>query len=319
LPRVDVVAQLAMSNCEWMFGDVATGALGFSEFAHFNPLRWSGPVAFEKAIKDLEEVLNKDGSRAIIVKVPANASKHHSFETIEEAMAHLQKKNPVLLAQKQDEEKSASGAEKAALAAKDAAEVAVGATRKEVSINDEVVTQAKDDSKAANDAANEAKTHADKVQSELVCTWMFGDAGKGLLGFNVAKLNPLRWSGNVSLEEAISQLQTVHSQAPDRQIVAKLGVDAAAEQRFQNVGEALAHLECACPLRTNAKAELEAATGKQKEVEAKLIDAEKNAADVQAKLQSAMDHLSSAEADLEEAKKKAAQAKAELDEMTSAP
>jgi len=149
---------------------------------------------------------------------------------------------------------------------------------------------------------------------------LFGDAGKGLLGFSVARLNPLRWSGTLSLKEGISQLQTVQAQAPDRQIVMKVPVDnTGTEQGFQSASEAIAHLESVCPQQKQAQDALEAANIKQNTAKARLSDAEGDAAEAQAKLQSAMDDLSSAEANLEDAKKKAAQTKAELDELSSVP
>jgi len=204
-----------------------------------------------------------------------------------------------------------------ASAAKDAAEAAVATARQELAAKEETVVQAKDDNKAANAAADAAKTHVDTVQSELNCQWMFGDAGKGLLGFGVARLNPLRWSENISIKEGMLQLQTVQSEAPDRQIVLKVPSGAKTEQHFPTSGEAIAYLETACPLKIKAEAELEAAKVKQKQTEARLTDAEKDAAEAEAKLQPAIDHLTLAEADLVIAHKRAVQATTALNGTSS--
>jgi len=165
LHRVELLAQLSMSDCEWMFGDAASGAVGFTELAHLNPFRWSGPVTFEKATNDLENVLKKQGCRAILVKVPAGVTtKSERYETIQEAIAYLKEKDPAELARKQAEEKRASEAHKQD-EEKRAAEAAAATARKEVATKKETV-KAKDDSKAANNTANAAKSQADKVQSE---------------------------------------------------------------------------------------------------------------------------------------------------------
>jgi hypothetical protein len=57
-------------DCEWMFGDAATGLLGFHALADLNPLRWSGSRSIPKAIEDLRKV-QQHGDRPIILKVPS--------------------------------------------------------------------------------------------------------------------------------------------------------------------------------------------------------------------------------------------------------
>lgn len=77
------------ATCEWMFGDAATGLLGFAPLAHMNPLRWSDEIAIKECITDLEKVL-AHGSRPINIKIPAGImSKERKFATTEEAIAHL--------------------------------------------------------------------------------------------------------------------------------------------------------------------------------------------------------------------------------------
>jgi len=86
---------MAANNCEWMHADVATGLLGFSAWARYNPLRWSGAISFEECIKQLEEVLtNSDGE--ITVKVPAGVlSKENRFSDIASAIAFVEDTDPV--------------------------------------------------------------------------------------------------------------------------------------------------------------------------------------------------------------------------------
>jgi hypothetical protein len=80
----------APKDCEWMFGDAATGILGFHMLAHLDPLRWSGSKTFQQAISDLEQVC-RHGTRPIIVKAPSGVmSKENHFKTPQEAIAFLQ-------------------------------------------------------------------------------------------------------------------------------------------------------------------------------------------------------------------------------------
>merc|ERR1711920_1078764 len=78
------------TNCEWMFGDAATGLLGFHALAGLNPLRWSGAVTIPKAISDLRSVL-AHRSRPIVLKVPAGVfAKEQHFTHCEAAIAYLE-------------------------------------------------------------------------------------------------------------------------------------------------------------------------------------------------------------------------------------
>lgn len=86
--------QKPKTDCEWMFGDAATGLLGFHEMAGLNPLRWSGSKTFQQAIQDIRTACaQKD--RPIIVKVPSGiTSKENLFNTSEEAIQFLQSQDP---------------------------------------------------------------------------------------------------------------------------------------------------------------------------------------------------------------------------------
>jgi len=74
-------------DCEWMFGDAATGLLGFHALAHLNPLRWSGSLPLDGGIEQLRKV-QQHGNRPIIIKCPAG-SQEHNFPTVEEAIDYL--------------------------------------------------------------------------------------------------------------------------------------------------------------------------------------------------------------------------------------
>merc|ERR1712226_1473364 len=74
------------NSCEWMYGDAASGMLGFQALAGLNPLRWSGETTFNRAITQLRKVQN----RPIILKVPANTlGQELYFNTKDAAIGHL--------------------------------------------------------------------------------------------------------------------------------------------------------------------------------------------------------------------------------------
>jgi hypothetical protein len=77
-------------DCEWMFGDAATGLFGVHNMADLNPLRWSGALTIDKAIEQLQRV-QEHGNRPIILKVPANTKSkdEHKCDTVEQAIAYL--------------------------------------------------------------------------------------------------------------------------------------------------------------------------------------------------------------------------------------
>merc|ERR1712087_1105483 len=82
------------NSCEWMYGDAASGLLGFQPLAGLNPLRWSGELTFNRAITHLRKVQN----RPIILKVPANTlGQEMYFNNTEDAMHHLMNLHRVLI------------------------------------------------------------------------------------------------------------------------------------------------------------------------------------------------------------------------------
>lgn len=83
-------------DCEWMFGDCATGNIGFQELSYLNPLRWSRSLTIPEAIRELSLVL-PHGDRPIILKCPSGvSSKMHNCATIEEAIQFLLEKEPII-------------------------------------------------------------------------------------------------------------------------------------------------------------------------------------------------------------------------------
>lgn len=76
-----------MTTAEWRWADVATGAVGLSEFAGWNPLRWSRSASIEATIQDLK---GRDQGRPIILKVPAGVlSPERKFPNVPTAIDWL--------------------------------------------------------------------------------------------------------------------------------------------------------------------------------------------------------------------------------------
>jgi len=160
---VELFWRFAMSDCKWMFGDVAKGAWGFNELAHLNPFRWSGRTKVEKAINELEESIQVDKCRPILVKVPAGvATRHRRFENIEEATAYLKRSS---CWQPREIKESRRGP-----VMLDAADVAVARTHQQVAAKDETVTKAQDafeETKTQQKSATEKLAAAAPVEAEV--------------------------------------------------------------------------------------------------------------------------------------------------------
>mmetsp|Transcript_34367 Transcript_34367/g.94680 ORF Transcript_34367/g.94680 Transcript_34367/m.94680 type:complete len:267 (+) Transcript_34367:69-869(+) len=217
-----------MANCEWMFGDAATGILGFHGMASMNPLRWSGPVTFDKGIADLEEVL-KHGTRPIIVKVPAGvSSKEQSFKTPEEAIDYLKSVDPKRMSLK--------------AAAENAARV--------VQECEAILEESKMAEQAANADLMKALEASGKAAS-LKCEWMFADAGSGIgkLGMFFANFNPVRWSGGQTFAKTLADLDGLTKQADEsgadhRPIKLRIPPGLSGqEETFENSQSAIARLK----------------------------------------------------------------------------
>jgi len=312
-----------MSDCEWMFGDAATGALGFSELAHLNPMRWSGSLPFATAIDNLKEVL-ANGTRPVLVKVPAGVStSHQRFETTEEAIEFLIKSDPAELVRRQQKKERTVSVAKAAAGDKETAEAAVTSAREEVASQEEAVSKANEEAKLLDDAAKQATTRVAEAQSDGNGEWMFGDAGDKLLGYKVARLNPFRWSGGVPFLECIRQLselknETTASDNASREIIVRVPPGAKGEEkRFNNCDEAISYLDNLCPVKQAARKECEEAEAAHLAAEAKVKDAEAILSEAKKKLEAAEASFTESEEALESANKHAEEAQKALEELSS--
>jgi len=293
-----------------MFGDAASGLLGFNELAHLNPLRWSGSVSFERGISDLEGVAQK-GSRPIFVKVPSGVSTvAQEFATTQAAIDYLKRVDPVAIARRSKEKELAELALAEATEARDSAKLSAASSLKAVETEEEALAQVAVASEMASAAVQEAEAALANVKSELDCEWMFGDAGKGLLGLGVARLNPLRWSGGISFDSGISQLKEVLKET-DRPIIVKVpsGITSQ-EQHFETVSGAIDYLQVACPLRKAAREALDAARAAVDAAVAGRSGAELRLVRARALAEAAAARLSQAEASLVKAKARASAAEA---------
>merc|ERR1712226_791926 len=73
-------------DCEWMWGDAATGLLGFNALADLNPMRGSGSLTIDKCIDQLRKEAQTQ-NRPVIVKWPSGVMSHENkFATIQEAI-----------------------------------------------------------------------------------------------------------------------------------------------------------------------------------------------------------------------------------------
>jgi len=291
----------ALRDCEWSFGDASTGRL-----ARLNPLRWSGPLPFEEAISNLEDVLS-EGSRPILVKVPAGLfTAWEHFDTTQGALEFLRVVDPSnffgVQFERQSEILSRQG--RAADNVKVATEAKYAALE---AVN--VATEAKDA------ALEKARAALEKVQSYVICEWMFGDAGVKLGHLRVAKLNPMRWSGRIPLTVAIQQLQEVQRQneVATRKIIVRVPPgDKSKEMRFGSCAEAVLYLEGFCPGEDCDAANLSHAAA-----EARLGDAETAVAESMKELDAARLTLAEAEESLESANTRAARAEQDLEMATT--
>lgn len=216
------------ANCEWMFGDAATGILGFSGMASLNPLRWSGPVSFEKAIENMEEC-KKHGTRPVVLKVPAGiSSKEQKFKDPESVIVWLKENDP----------------KKKSL--KEAAEHA----QRFVGERELIFTEAQEKNAEAQTNLTKALEASGKAKMKK-CEWMYGDAAKGMGGLftMAARFNPTRWSGDQLYSRTIEDLTQLQKQQEElkedaRPIILKIppGITTK-EELFPNAEAAVARLK----------------------------------------------------------------------------
>lgn len=99
--------------------------------------------------------------------------------------------------------------------------------------------------------------------------WMFGDACSGILGFHaLADLNPLRWSGPISFDECIKQLEKVRSVGNNRPIIVKVPAGISSrEQQCASVTDAIEYIKSKDPQRQTLRGQFEMACEEVKELE----------------------------------------------------
>jgi len=213
------------NTCEWMFGDAATGLLGFNATASLNPLRWSGSISFKEAYKQLEEV-QKHKDRPIIVKIPPGfTSKEHKFGTVEEALSHLRAHDPDQLASCQERVDVWQRRVEETLEAKTAAEQAVAEAKRLLA---------------------EADKERDAAGAKMI-EWMFADAGASIpLGTFFARFNPTRWSGPQTYTRTLKDMDDLLDKGGDernRSVRVKEPPNTGTETDFPNCEKVIEYLK----------------------------------------------------------------------------
>jgi hypothetical protein len=300
-----------MSDCEWMYGDCATGALGVSALAGLNPLRWSGSRTVLKAVEELQKAKNEK-DRPIIVKVPSGVmSKAVTLPTIDEAIKYLEENDPVRIqaakaeaaatkarenaeaaaaeAARAENEEAKKRATEAFVAAKSAAEADIAAAKAHAVEQAEFQAEAKKEHESSTKAFKAVE--AEKVKSDLTVKWMFGDAGKVALGFSFAKLNPLRWSGVLDFDTALKELTAAKEKSGDHPIYLLAPANQAEGHRCENIKEAMNHLYTVCPSHKQWKEKYDAATQSMDEAASRLGTHESHLHEANEKVKAAEERL----------------------------
>lgn len=119
---------------------------------------------------------------------------------------------------------------------------------------------AKADAKVAEQKADEADAKAKNTVSKLNCEWMYADAGQNSLGNAMARLDPMRWSGGLTLENCRRQLEELKKKGEKRPIMLRVPAGFSGKREtLAGPKEALAYLSTVCPLRNEANQAAEAA------------------------------------------------------------
>lgn len=111
--------------------------------------------------------------------------------------------------------------------------------------------------------------------------WMFGDASTGILGFHaLADMNPLRWSGSLTFEKCVAQLEKVKTHG-SRPVIVKVPAGISSrEKKCSTVDEAIEYVKSKDPKLKSLKDQFEQACHECTEAEEVLKEKtdEKNAA-----------------------------------------
>lgn len=186
-------------TAEWMFGDASTGILGFHGLADLNPLRWSGPLTFDKCVAQLEKT-KEHGDRPIIVKVPAGvSSREKKCGTVDEAIEYVKSKDPRLKSLKDQFEQACSELKEA-----------------------EAILAEKNEEEKKAEAALQNKRAALGAAPSVMTMWMYSNPETPLGGFGrfFAQFDPIRWSDMQTAARTIKDLEGLkehhakHNEAP---------------------------------------------------------------------------------------------------------
>lgn len=280
-----------MTDCQWMFGDAATGLLGFYELSGLNPLRWSGSLTFEKAVADLRQV-EKHKDRPIIVKAPSGfLSEEKRFATCQLAIDFLEQSDPTKAiamnaeaasfeAQKDVEdaqrqvadalEQNKAEAERSLQAKmadrQRALDQAVNDAEAYLAEKQKFAKDAQEQNDLATKQVKEAKNR--QITSDVKANWMFGDAGPKLFGFAWARTNPIRWSGVQSFDKTVADMK--QTAAKEIRPIAMIAPADGKEKQYANQQEAIDYLYNLCPEHKENKEQIVLAETSQTQADARL-------------------------------------------------
>lgn len=288
-----------------MYGDAGQGGLPLATvMARFNPARWSGGIGFDECVKQLEEEKKKEGNagRPVVVKVPAGfASKENELHNIDEAIAFVKGNDPVVKQRELEKQRAAMEAAKKEADAKERLRKEREAATNILTMAQERVTTAQANveylkKKTEEDAQLVQQLKAEKEDADKAaavkhpdCEWMYGDL---LWGANIV---PTNWSGSISFEKGIEQLEN-QQKKKDRPIIVKIpsGVTSK-ENKFKNCENAIQFIKDSNP-NTKALTVEEKATALENAVNS-TADGKKQLAESESELKAAQD----AEAEAKEA------------------
>jgi hypothetical protein len=311
-----------------MYGDAATGALGFAPMARFNPLRCSGSLTLDAAIKQIEEVAKdeKSKTRPIVVKLPSGVrGKESRVPDADAAIKFLQDNDPVKIAAEKAKREAEEAATVAAAAeaaekkklcqvAKEKADESLAAAENELKEIEENMEKSKDQLKELTKNMGDVAINQLNVETTVKCDWMYSDAGefefirstskevhgalKGKLDL-FARYNPFRWSGEQPLLKTLEEMARENKKNQQRPIRMKVTLEDGKkeEKAFNDSQEALDYLPTLCPaLKEVAAARLKATSDLA--AEESLIDTLKEtlqkATEAKTKAQTAVDDAAKA-------------------------
>jgi len=233
-----------------MYGDAGSMAV-------FNPLRWSGSITLERAIEKLNKVKNQK-DRPIYLKIPSGVlSPHTKFSNCDAAIERL---------------------EEAALAADSRA----GRPRLATTSVAQAYQQAHDEEIERLQAFDNAKDKCSKLVAELeeidakndiiteICDWMWGDINE------LAKNNPLRWSGPKSCKQTENDFSTILQGGinNNRPLLVVAPTKSSKAKKCDTAKDAIDYLHSVCPQYEEWKKTYDALKSQVDDAKAKVSEAE---------------------------------------------